>query len=107
MSESIPPLTKNDIRKFLRNPTFSVYIFIGDKNSEGWDNAELAHELIPRLRIYRSTTKQAVAEWTGGDEDIAGIVFGFDEQPVMLLGEVEVEDFGVVIRELLDARGES
>lgn len=104
MPDTIPPLTTDDVRAILQDPTFSVYIYIGAANSLGWRNAELAHTLIPRLRIYRCVDRDTVALWTGNDPDIFGIVFGFDEVPAVLLGEVEVEDARLVLLEILDAR---
>lgn len=106
MSETMPPLTPDDVKKDLNNPTFSVYLYIGSKDDEGWENAELAFGLLARLRIYLVKSHSLVKEWIN-DKKPYGVVFGFGPKPYKLLNKAEAEDFKTVINTILEARKEA
>ncbi|MEX2381383.1 MAG: hypothetical protein WD490_03290 [Opitutales bacterium] len=103
MAELAPPLTKEDILANLQNPTFSVYLHIGQAGDEGWANAEIVADLLARLRIYLVTDQSIVAEWAG-DEDPAGIAFGWGESVFQRLSLDETNDLKTVLNAIRDAR---
>lgn len=103
MAETLPPLTADDIRGPLKDPTFSVYIYIGEKKDEGWDNARLAFEFRTRLRIYLVKDIALVKEWVGQKKP-KGIVFGWDDKPKRFLNKKEAENFKVVMKAIREAR---
>lgn len=103
MAETLPPLTIDDIRGPLKNPTFSVYIYIGEKDEEGWESAEMAFKYRTRLRIYLVHDAGLVAEWTK-QEDAKGIVFGWDEKPKRILNKSEADDLKTVLKAIREAR---
>ncbi|UCD94300.1 MAG: hypothetical protein JSU69_11140, partial [Candidatus Zixiibacteriota bacterium] len=80
MSETVPPLTLEDIRKNLKNPTFSVYLYIGKKADIGWRVAETIYGLLPRIRIYLIKDVSQIKELIGNRKP-KGVVFGWDETP--------------------------
>ena len=91
------------IQRKLENHSFSVYLYIGKKKDEGWENAESAHELLPRLRIYLIENAAAVQKWKK-DDQTKGIVFGFGEQPARFLTQAECDDHKTVLFAIRDAR---
>lgn len=103
MAETLPPLTGEDIRGPLKDPTFTVYMYVGDEGDEGWDNALIAFGLLARLRIYRVIDISLIKEWTGSKRP-TGIVFGWDETPRRLLSKREAEDLRTVLTAIQDAR---
>ena len=103
MAETLPPLTIDDIREPLKNKTFSVYLYIGNKGDEGWDNARLAFGLLPRLRIYLVKDVSLISEFVGQKKP-KGIVFGWTQTPKRLLNKKEAEDFKIVLKAIQKAR---
>ena len=103
MAESIPPLTTNDVEKDINNPTFSVYIYIGQDTDSGWENAQIVFGLLPRLRIYRAAQGNVVSKWLS-DASKRGIVFGFDPEPRRLLSQAEADDLKAVLNAITSAR---
>jgi hypothetical protein len=103
--ETLPPLTPQDLKGPLENPTFSVYLYVGKGSETGWKNAELAFKLLPRLRIYLVRDLDLIEEWVDNRRP-KGVVFGFGPEPKRLLNKGEAEDLRVVLEEIMDARGE-
>ncbi len=103
MAESLPPLTADDVEKDLQNPTFSAYIYIGAEADRGWQVAQVAFGLLPRLRIYRAAQPGLVSRWLH-DQTNRGIVFGFDAQPKRELSQADTDDVVAVLNAVNDAR---
>lgn len=101
MAEKLPPLTADEIRKPLNDPTFTVYLYIGEESDDGWDNAVLAFGLLPRLRIYLVENISLIPEWVE-DESTKGVVFGYDDKPVRFLNQTEAEDAKIVLRAIYE-----
>jgi hypothetical protein len=103
MAETLPPLTADDIRGPLNDPTFTVYLYIGKEEDEGWDNALFAFGLLPRLRIYLVRDVSLIGEFVGQKRP-KGIVFGWNQTPKRLLNKKEAEDFKIVLKAIQEAR---
>ena len=105
MSESLPPLTVNDLKNYLCNPAFSVYVFVGSEEDKGWKVAEAIHGLLPAHRIYRTADRSLVQELFG-DHTEPALVYGWTEEPRFYLTQVEAEDFLTAFGRVKQARGE-
>ena len=103
MAETLPPLTANDVQGPLVDPTFSVYMYVGEETDDGWENAMLAFGLLARLRIYLVKDISLINAWVG-QEKPAGIVFGWDDKPKRLLTQKEADDFKIVLKAIQEAR---
>jgi len=103
--DKCPPLTTEDIRNALRDPTCSVYLCVGMESDQGWENAELVFGLLSRLRIYLVEDRAVVKEWVGA-QNPSGIVFGWTETPVRLLTQEEANDLNIVLKAITEARGQ-
>ena len=103
MAETLPPLKAKHIKGPLKNKTFTVYIYIGEKGDDGWDNARLAFGLLPRLRIYLVKDVSLISEFVGQKKP-KGVVFGWDEKPKRLLNKKEADDFKIVLKAIQKAR---
>jgi hypothetical protein len=102
--ETLPPLTVTDLDTAFQNPTFSTYIFVGDENDAGWDNAQIAFGLIPRLRIYRAERDNLLRPaWLNAGHP-RGIVFDWHGNPVRFLTASEARDLKVVINGIKASR---
>jgi hypothetical protein len=91
MAETLPPLTANDIRKYLNDDSFTVYLYIGNKKDRGWKIAMLAYGAIPKLRIYLVKDIGLIREWVG-QKNPKGVVFGYDDEPKSFLNKAQAED---------------
>ncbi len=106
MAETLPPLTAANVRGPLQDPTFSVYMYVGEETDEGWDNALLAFGLLARLRIYLVKDISLIKEWVGQKKP-RGVVFGWKDQPKRLLSKQEADDFKIVLTAIQEARAEA
>ena len=106
MPEKLPPLTTDDLKVALKNPTFSVYAYIGKESDKGWEVAQAAFKLLAALRVYLVTDRPRVSEWTTDATDRA-IVWGFDPKPKQTLLKSEADDLLKVIAAITAARGGS
>lgn len=97
--ETLPPLTFQDLEGAFQNTSFSTYVFIGDESDEGWENAEMAFGLIPRLRVYRANSLDSLrADWRGEGHP-RGIAFDWNGNPVQFLNAGQARD----LRQVIDA----
>lgn len=99
MAETVPPLTVADIERDLQDKSFAVYLYIGESADAGWENAEIAFGLIPRLRIYLVKDRDAVANWAG-DGTPTAIVFGWDDQVAERLDRDQASNLKTVIKSI-------
>src|SRR4051812_45701036 len=102
--ETLPPLTVSDLELAFRNPTFSTYLFVGDETDEGWENAQIAFGLIPRLRVYRAKRHDLLREDWLGNGPPSGIAFDWEGRAVQRLDEREARDLKLVIRAIRESR---
>lgn len=102
MAETLPPLTADDVKGPLKDPTFTVYMYVGNESDEGWDNALLAFGLLARLRIYLVKDISSIKEWVGTKKP-RGVVFGWDDIPVRFLNKAEAEDAKTVLKAIVEA----
>ena len=91
MAETLPPLTTDDIKNYLNDDSFTVYLYIGNKKDKGWKIAMLAYGAIPSLRIYLVKDIGLIREWVG-DKNPKGVVFGYDDIPRVFLNKAQAED---------------
>ncbi len=102
--ETLPPRTAADLERDFENPTFSTYVFIGDEDDKGWENAQLAFGLIPRLRIYRADRSDRLRDrWLGGGRP-RGIAFDFVGNAVVHLSVTQARDLAQVVKAIETAR---
>src|SRR5262249_8866964 len=104
MPEKLPPLTTDDLKAALSNPTFSVYVYIGKEDDKGWAVAQAVFKLLPALRVYLVTSRPLVSDWTTDAGDRA-IVWGFGPKPKARLLKSEANDLLKVMAAITDARG--
>jgi hypothetical protein len=104
MPEMLPPLTLEDLRQSLGNPTFTVYVYIGSGIDKGWKVAKAAFDLLPALRIYLVKDGELVRELLGSRTGVRGIVFGFESKPKRFLNKAEADDLLVVVQTITAAR---
>jgi hypothetical protein len=102
MAETVPPLTADDIERDLINPTFAAYLYVGEETDPGWENAEIAFGLIPRLSIYLIKDRPAIAKWVGNKKP-AGVVFGWDDKVSRFLNAKEAADLKTVVLAIQEA----
>ena len=102
MAETVPPLTTQDIENDVTNPTFAVYLYVGGEADPGWENAEIAFGLIPRLRIFLIKDITAIAKWIGNKRP-AGVVFGWGDKVFQFLNKAEAEDLKTVVQAIQGA----
>ena len=102
MPEIVPPLTSDELEKDLQNPTFANYLYVGDETDPGWETAQIAFGLIPRLRIYLIKDISAIQKWIGNKRP-AGVVFGFDDKVFQLLNKSDAEDLKTVVTAIQSA----
>jgi len=103
MAETLPPLTANDIRGPLKDPTFSVYLYVGSEEDIGWENAEIIFGLLSRLRTYLVKNINLIQEWVGTEKP-SGVVFGWDDKVAKLLNKEETDDLKTVLNAITEAR---
>ena len=103
--EECPPLTAADLKKDLKNDSFSSYFYIGSKDDIGWENAEIVFGLFSRLRVYLVKDSSIISEWTDGRRP-KGIVFGWGEKPEQYMNKEETEDLKLLITAIKEAREE-
>jgi hypothetical protein len=101
--EKCPPLTADDIRSYLEDLTFSVYLYVGDEQDDAWDNAQVVYGLLPRLRIYLVEDAEIIQQWIQG-QSTKGVVFGWDQNPVQFLNQGECDNLKTVLNAVQDAR---
>lgn len=103
MAETLPPLTSKDLALALKNPSFSVYLYIGKDTDKGWQVANAAFGVLPALRIYLVANRDLIQEWAGGPRT-TGVVFGYGPVPNRFLTPPESEDLLVVVDAIKAAR---
>ena len=103
--EECPPLTAAELKKDLKNDSFSSYFYIGERSDIGWENAEIVYGLFTRLRIYLVKDFSIISDWTEGRRP-KGIVFGWGPTPKQYLNKDEAEDLKTLITAIKEARGE-
>jgi hypothetical protein len=103
MAETLPPLTTNDIKNYLNDDSFTVYLYIGEEGDQGWDNARLAYGVLPKLRIYLVREINLIEKWVE-NEKVKGIVFGWDDKRFESLDEQQANDFKIVLTTIQKAR---
>lgn len=107
MAEVLPPMTLLELLKDLDNGAFSDYVYIGGRD-DGWTVANMAHDWIPALRIYRVVPGKPVEAEVRSEFNVAskyvGIVFGWDRRVVKRLTQSEAEDPQLVFDEIRKAR---
>ena len=103
MAEVLTPETMPLFREALKNPLFTVYLFIGKESDKGWAVAQAAVKLVPALRIYRAPQRNSVAEWDDDGTALA-IVWGFGPKPQSSLLRTEANDLLAVIDAIDQAR---
>jgi hypothetical protein len=102
--ETLPPVTLQDLEAAFQNSSFSTYVFIGDEGDVGYENAEIAFGLIPRLRVYRANGKDLLRqEWLGGGSP-GGIAFDWNGNPVQFLDASQARDLRQVIQAIKFSR---
>jgi hypothetical protein len=101
--ETVPPLTEADLEQDLLNDTYSAYFYIGEETDVGWENAEIAFGLIPRLRIFLIKDISQITKWIGRKRP-AGVVFGWKDDLHKLLTQTEADDLKTVLQEINKSR---
>jgi hypothetical protein len=104
MAETLPPLTAEQLRAALQNPSFSSYIYVGSDADDGWKAARAVHNLLPAVRIYLALDSRLIQEWLAGDPAAKGIVFGWGATVRRYLNEDEAGTFLTVLSAIQDAR---
>ena len=102
MAETVPPLTAADIEAALKDPTFAVYLYLGEELDVGWENAKVALSITPRLRIYLVKDAAQLTKWIGNSSP-AGVVFGWDDKVFCLLDAAGADDLTTVVKAISDA----
>jgi len=103
MAETMPPVTADDLRKYLENESFSVYLYLGREADKGWKYARIVYGLLARLRIYLVEDPELVKEWTA-NRDPRGVVFGWGPEPKRYLSGAEAEDLETFLEAITQAR---
>jgi hypothetical protein len=102
MPETIPPMTADELEQDLKNLAFAGYLYVGKDTDPGWENAQMAFGLIPRLRIYLVKDATQISKWTGPNQP-AGLVFGWDDQVAKFLTQAEADDLKTVVKAISNA----
>ncbi len=104
MAETMPPVTAAELKVYLGNTSFSVYLYVGGEQDKGWEIAQIVYGMIPRLRIYLVKNVSMIEEWTK-DRHHRGIVFGWGPDPKAFLSLAQAEDLVFVMGQVNAARG--
>lgn len=106
MAETLPPLDPSDIQAPLQNPTFSVYIYVGNETDSGWRVANIVYGLLARIRIYCITKPELARTWTpdGAEDYEGGIVFGWGPTPVEYLSKRKAGNLEQTLKAIQAAR---
>jgi hypothetical protein len=102
--ETLPPVTLQDLETAFQNTSFSTYVFIGDEGDVGYENAEIAFGLIPRLRVYRADRVERLREDWRGEGRPGGIAFDWNGNPVQFLDAAQARDLRQVIQAIKFSR---
>lgn len=102
MPEIIPPLSVEELERDLINPDFAAYVYIGEEEDIGWQFANTAFRLIPRLRIYLVKDVTLLKKWTGNKRPTA-IAFSWDDTVHATLNKNQAEDLQYVLDTIADA----
>jgi len=103
MSEVLTTERMPLFREALKNPKFSVYVFIGKESDKGWAVAETVFKLVAALRVYRAPQRDLVAEWNN-DPTALAIVWGYGSKPKSSLLRSEANDVVAVVDAIKEAR---
>lgn len=103
MAEVLTPETMPQFREALRNPTFTVYAYIGKETDKGWEVAQAAFKLVPTLRVYLAPQRSLLREWCD-DPTVRAVVWGFGPKPRTTLLRGEVTDLLAVVDAITKAR---
>jgi hypothetical protein len=90
-------------RAALKNPTFTVYAYIGKESDKGWSVAQAAFKLVPALRVYLAPQRTLLKDWCD-DPTARAVVWGFGPTPKSSLLRAEVNDLFAVIDAITKAR---
>jgi hypothetical protein len=103
MAEVLTAETMPQFRQALKNPTFTVYAYIGKETDKGWEVAQAAFKVVPALRIYLAPQRALLKEWCD-DSTARGVIWGFDPTPRTSLLRAEVNDLFAVIDAITRAK---
>ncbi len=64
----IRPVTAEDVTKAIRRVGWSAYLYLGEEDDAGWQNALAIDDDpgFPRLRVYRVVDRDEVDCWSHG-----------------------------------------
>jgi hypothetical protein len=103
MAEVLTAQKLPEFREALKNPTFTVYAYIGKETDKGWEVAQAAFNFLPALRVYLVTQRSLLSEWCT-DSTARGVVWGFGPRPKTALLRAEVTDLLAVMDAIKLAR---
>jgi hypothetical protein len=103
MSEVLTAAKLPEFREALKNPTFTVYAYIGKDTDKGWAVAQAAFNFVPALRVYLASQRNLLSEWCN-DSTVRGVVWGFGPKPKTALLRSEVTDLLAVMDAIRLAR---
>jgi hypothetical protein len=106
-----------DVEKALEAIDESVYVYVGDERDEGWTAAEAAAEVLAGLRVFlvADAERDALARWLEAEplseenpvDEPCGIVFGYGEEPWVLLSWDQAQNAKKVLKWLRRAEQET
>ncbi len=106
MSESLPPLTINQLIEALKNPHFSAYLYLGKEAEKGWKLALAAQKIVPALRVYRIAPEKdnEIRSAFNLNSSCVGVIFGWDEKPKRCIESDLANDFLDLTEAIINAQ---
>lgn len=102
MTKELPPATLDELKALLNNPTFKVYLYIGESGDAGGRIAKLAEQQLQHVRVFIVRDETLIAEYVT-DENCRGVVFGFTAEPKRCLSQAETESLRIVLEAISNA----
>ena len=100
----IPPVSITELQDDIKDPTWSVYIVIGQQTDKAWETAVSICSLFARTHYYLVKDSVGVAQWLS-ESGVSGwpegtpwnnntpvaITFGYQNTPVFYLNQTQAE----------------
>lgn len=95
MTDSMSPISLDEMLGILQNPNFKTYLVIGKKSDKAWNLALATQNYLPGVRSYlvKPDSQAQVRDHFNVPSDHVGIVFGRSDSVSKTLTKDQTEDF--------------
>ena len=105
MSDSLPPLSVDELKEILKNPNFKTYLVLGKAADKAWKLGLAAQNMLAGMRAYlvKPDAQSDVRSAFGVSSGQIGVVFGRSTRVKKKLTKKQAEDFLTVVDSINNA----